>query len=58
MLLMTTITTFVLTVIAVVLPSVSLFAQSKCLSPDEAKAMHDQLNSPRQRLFNKKLHDD
>lgn len=58
MLLMKTITKLVLTVIAVILPSVSLFAQSKCLGPDEAKAMLDQLNSPRQRLFNKKLHDE
>lgn len=55
---MTTINKFVFAVIVVSLPVVSLFAQTKCLSPDEAKAMLDQLNSPRQVAFNKKLQDE
>ena len=55
---MTTITRLVLTVIVVSLPAVSLFAQSKCLSPDEAKAMLDQVNSPRPVAFNKKLREE
>jgi VWFA-related protein len=35
-----------------------LFAQSKCLSPDQAKSMLAQVNSPTPVAFNKKLHDE
>jgi hypothetical protein len=55
---MTTITRLVLTVIVVSLPSVSLFAQSKCLSPDEAKTILEQVNSPPPVTFNKKLREE
>ncbi len=55
---MTTITRLVLTVIAVSLPSVSLFAQSKCLSPDEAQKILEQVNSPRPVAFNQKLREE
>ncbi len=55
---MTTIARLVFTVIAVSLPSVSLFAQSKCLSPDAAKAILEQVNSPRPAAFNKKLREE
>lgn len=56
--LMTTITRLVLTVIVVSLPSMSLFAQSKCLTPEEAKAILEQVNSPRPVAFNKKLREE
>jgi hypothetical protein len=55
---MTAITRLVLTVIVVSLTAVSLFAQSKCLSPDQAKSMLAQVNSPASVTFNKKLHDE
>ncbi len=55
---MTTITRLVLTIIVVSLASVSLFAQSKCLSPDEAKAILEQVNSPRPVAFNKNLREE
>ncbi|HMG75668.1 MAG TPA: VWA domain-containing protein [Pyrinomonadaceae bacterium] len=55
---MRTITRLVLTVIVVSLPAVSLFAQSKCLSPDEAKAILEQVNSSRPAAFNKKLREE
>jgi VWFA-related protein len=55
---MRTITRLVLTVIVVSLTSVSLFAQAKCLSPDAAKAILEQVNSPRSVTFNKKLREE
>ena len=55
---MTTITRLVLTVIVVSLPVVSLFAQSKCLSPDEAKTILEQVNLPRPDAFNKNLREE
>ena len=38
--------------------AVSLFAQPKCLSPDEAKALLAQVNAPRVAPYNKKLRDE
>lgn len=55
---MTTITRLVLIVCVVSLTSVPLFAQSKCLSPEEAKTLLAQLNSSPNVKFNKKLHDE
>jgi VWFA-related protein len=55
---MRTITRLVLAVIVVSLPALSLFAQSKCLSPDEAKAILAQVESPRPVAFNKKLREE
>jgi VWFA-related protein len=55
---MTVILRVVLSVIVVSLPAVPLFAQSKCLSPDQAKSMLAQVNSPQNVTFNKKLHDE
>jgi VWFA-related protein len=45
-------------VIVVSLPSVSLLAQPKCLSPEQATALLRQVNSPPDANFNKKLHDE
>jgi hypothetical protein len=42
----------------VLLASVPLCAQSKCLSPDEAKRILEQVTSPRSLAFNKKLRDE
>jgi len=55
---MTTIIRFVLTALVVSVASVPLFAQSKCLSPDEAKAMLAHVNSAPRVTFNKKLRDE
>ena len=55
---MTTITRLVLILFVVSLTSVPLFAQSKCLSPDEAKTMLAQVSSSQNVKFNKKLHDE
>jgi VWFA-related protein len=55
---MTTILRSVAAVMALTLCSVVACAQSKCLSPDEAKAMLAQVNSPRNVGFDKKLHDE
>lgn len=55
---MTAIVRFVLTVTAVSLPAVPLFAQTKCLSPEQATAILAQANSPQNVTFNKKLHDE
>jgi VWFA-related protein len=55
---MTTILRSVVAVMALILCSVVACAQSKCLSPDEAKAMLAQVNSPRNLAFDKKLRDE
>jgi VWFA-related protein len=55
---MTVVIRFVLTIIVVSVTSGSLFAQSKCLSPDEAKALLAQVESGHDRTPNKKLHDE
>ncbi len=55
---MRTIIRLVLTVIVVSVTTVSLFAQSKCLSPDEAKALLAQLESRQNTTPNKKLRDE
>ena len=55
---MTTILRSVAAVMALTLCSVVAYAQSKCLSPDEAKAMLAQVNSPRNAAFDKKLRDE
>ncbi len=55
---MTTIIRFVLTALMVSVALVPLFAQSKCLSPDEAKAMLAHMNSAPRATFNKKLRDE
>jgi VWFA-related protein len=55
---MTTILRSVVTVMALTLCSVVAYAQSKCLSPDEVKAMLAQMDSPRNVAFDKKLHDE
>lgn len=55
---MTTITRIVLTGVVVCVASMTLYAQAKCLSPDEAKALLAQVNSPKQQTFDKKLRDE
>src|ERR1700738_4419909 len=55
---MTTIIKSVLTVMALTLCAVGAGAQSKCLTPDEAKAMLAQVNSPHEVIFNQQLRDD
>jgi VWFA-related protein len=55
---MTVFIRFVLTIIVVSVTSGSLFAQSKCLSPDEAKALLVRFDSGQDRTPNKKLHDE
>ena len=55
---MTTIIRSVITVMALTFCSVAACAQSKCLSPDEVKAMLAQVNSPQNAAFDKKLHDE
>lgn len=47
-----------LTLIMVSLSSAFVCAQSKCLSPDEAKAMLARVTSPQQVTFNKQLRDE
>lgn len=42
----------VLTVMVLSFTSMSLFAQSKCLSPEEAKAMLAQVDSTQNVIFN------
>ena len=56
--LMTTIIKSVLTVMALTLCAVGAGAQSKCLTPDEAKAMLAQVNSPHEVIFNQQLRDE
>jgi len=55
---MTMIIRFVLTALLVSVASVPLFAQSKCLSPDEAEAMLAHVNSAPRVTFNKQLRDE
>src|SRR6266481_4394374 len=55
---MTVFIKFLLTITVVSVTSGSLFAQSKCLSPDEAKALLAQVDSGQNRTPNKKLHDE
>ena len=54
---MTTKIRLVLTVMVLSFTSVSPFAQSKCLSPDETKELPAQLKSPQNVVFNQKLRD-
>ncbi len=54
----TAILRIVLTFIVVFLPVVPLFAQSKCLTEEQAKAMLARMESPQNVTFNKKLHDE
>jgi VWFA-related protein len=49
---------FLLPVIVVFLPAMPLFAQSKCLTQDQAKALLDRMDAPQNVTFNKKLHDE
>lgn len=55
---MTTMIRLVLVVIVVSVTSVSLRAQPRCLSPEEAKTLLAQLSSRQNRVPNKKLHDE
>jgi VWFA-related protein len=55
---MTTITRLVLTAIVAFLPTVAVLGQSKCLSPEEAKTILAQVESPRPVAFNKKLQEE
>jgi len=55
---MTSIVRLLLVVMVVSVASVSLFAQSKCLSPDEAKALLTQLDSRQDKTLNKKLREE
>lgn len=55
---MTIVIRLVVTIIVVSVASGSLFAQSKCLSPGEAKALVVQVDSGQGRTPNKKLHDE
>jgi len=55
---MTTISRLVLAVIVVSLPAMSLFAQTKCLTPEEAKAMVAKVNSGQVTAANRKLADE
>ena len=56
---MTVFSSFVLAIIVASVTSGSLFAQSKCLSPDEAKALLlTQVDSRQDKTPNKKLHDE
>jgi hypothetical protein len=49
---------FLLPVIVVFLPAMPLFAQSKCLTQDQAKALLDRMDAPQNVTFNNKLHDE
>jgi VWFA-related protein len=55
---MTTISRLIFLVIVASLPALPLFAQTKCLSPEEAKVMLDQFDSARPVTFNKKLQEE
>jgi len=55
---MTTIIKSVITVMALTVCAAFAGAQSKCLSPDELKAMLAQVNSPRNAPLDKKLRDE
>jgi VWFA-related protein len=55
---MTALIRFFFMVVVVSLPAVSLLAQPKCLSPEQATALLRQVNSPQDATFNKKLHDE
>ncbi len=55
---MTVFIRLVLTIVVMSVTSGSLFAQSRCLSPDEAKALLAQVDSGQDRTPNKKLHDE
>lgn len=55
---MTALFRIVLLFIVVLLPGVPLFAQSNCLTQDQAKALLARMDAPQNVTFNKKLHDE